>query len=56
MTVVAAIRELRGTMLPDRYNKLVLAWNRCSDDKQVRFLLHLANAGLITLDASEAAE
>jgi len=54
MTIAAAIRELRGTTLPDRYDKLVLAWNRCSNDDQVRFLMVLASLGLVTLGTHRA--
>jgi len=47
MTIGAAIRELRGTAPPDRFNKLVSAWNRCSDDEQLRFLRLLLDAGIV---------
>ena len=36
MTRATAIRELRGTALPDSYDKLVLAWNRCSNDAKLK--------------------
>jgi hypothetical protein len=50
MTMAAAIREITGTHLPSRYDKLVLAWNRCDDDERTRFLMNLADmAGLLTL-------
>jgi hypothetical protein len=53
MTIAAAIRELTGARLPDRYDKLVLAWNRCDDEERRRFLDELASLGLVTLDSSD---
>jgi hypothetical protein len=43
MKLSAAIRELRGERLPDRYDKLVMAWNRCSDEERDRFFEALTN-------------
>ena len=38
MTVAGAVMELHGIALPDRYGKLVQAWNRCDEDERARFL------------------
>jgi hypothetical protein len=48
LKLTAAIRELRGTTLPDRYGKLVQAWNRCDEDERARFLTALEKAGMVT--------
>src|SRR5271165_372171 len=47
MTTAAAIRELTGDRLPDRYEKLVRAWNRCDTNEQARFVLALMRAGAL---------
>lgn len=49
MTMAAAIRKVRGTVLPDRYDRLVLAWNCCDELEQSRFLVALKEAGFIRL-------
>ena len=48
MTVAGAIMELHGIALPDRYGKLVQAWNRCDEDERARFLTALEEAGMVT--------
>ena len=47
MKIAAAIRELTGRKLPDRYGKLVLAWNRAGEDARGRFLTELAHLGIV---------
>jgi hypothetical protein len=42
-----------GRHLPDRYEKIVLAWNRASDDDRARFLVVLANMGVVELLAPD---
>jgi hypothetical protein len=45
MKLPAAIRELRGVAgRPTRYDKLVTAWNLCSEEDQARFFVALAHA------------
>jgi hypothetical protein len=34
MTVAGAVMELHGIALPDRYDKLVQAWNHCDEDER----------------------
>jgi hypothetical protein len=53
MSVQGALRVIDGTKLPDRYEKLVLAWRRCSETEQARFVGALLNAD--RLDAVAAA-
>ena len=48
MTVAGAVMELHGIALPDRYGKLVQAWNRCDEDERARFLTALEEAGMVT--------
>ena len=52
MTVAGAVMELHGIALPDRYGKLVQAWNRCDEDERARFLTALEEAGMVTLSQS----
>ena len=52
MTVAGAVMELHGIALPDRYGKLVQAWNHCDEDERGRFLTALEQAGVITLGRS----
>jgi hypothetical protein len=52
MTVAGAVIELHGIALPDRYGKLVQAWNRCDEDERARFLTALEEAGMVTLSQS----
>ena len=47
MTVAAAIRELNGRKLPDRYGKLVLAWNRAGDEVRGRFVAEMIRIGIV---------
>jgi hypothetical protein len=42
MNLFAALRELTGTRLPTRFEKLVLAWNRCDDADRARFIAALS--------------
>jgi pyruvate/2-oxoglutarate dehydrogenase complex dihydrolipoamide acyltransferase (E2) component len=46
-TLAAALRELRAARLPDRHEKLVLAWNRCDDEERGRFLIKLVQMGVV---------
>jgi len=48
MTVAGAVLELHGIALPDRYGKLVQAWNHCDEDERARFLTALEEAGMVT--------
>ena len=52
MTVPGAVMKLHGIALPDRYGKLVQAWNRCDEDERARFLTALEEAGMVTLGRS----
>ena len=52
MTVAGAVMELHGIALPDRYGKLVQAWNHCDEDERARFLTALEEAGMVTLGRS----
>lgn len=52
-TIAAALRQVTGRRLPDRYEKIVLAWNRASDDDRARFLVVLANMGVVELLAPD---
>ena len=49
MTVAGAVMELHGIALPDRYGKLVQAWNHCDKDERARFIAELEEAGIVTL-------
>jgi hypothetical protein len=52
MTVAGAVMELHGITPPDRYGKLVQAWNDCDEDERARFLTALEEAGMVTLSRS----
>jgi hypothetical protein len=51
-TVAGAVMELHGITPPDRYSKLVQAWNHCDEDERARFLTALEEAGMVTLSRS----
>src|SRR4051794_18503317 len=52
ITVAGAVMKLHGIALPDRYGKLVQAWNHCDEDECARFLTALEEAGMVTLGRS----
>jgi hypothetical protein len=51
-TVAGVVMELHGITPPDRYSKLVQAWNQCDEDEHTRFLTALEEAGMVTLSQS----
>lgn len=54
MTVPGAVMKLHGIALPDRYGKLVQAWNHCDNDERARFIAELEEAGIVTLSRATA--